>query len=226
MLGEFTNTATTWGVSSTGQTGVFGSPSGMVGEVSDVGGWVMYIPAPHVDYSAQYWGGTVQMRNLGDGTYRLSVNGSTPTRHVYAERFAPWRFYDAQGRDIGTSEAAARRQPWGGEAAALYGQAGVPIAENAPAPSTQYTPPITSNPVTVVPTPQTPTHSPIVTTPGTPGVAPFPSGDPHGTIDELDPSVAAPWPQSPGDTIAPGGVDTAKLVKWGLIGFAVLSALK
>lgn len=198
MFAAFQNTPDAWGQASNGETGVFGSPSGMVGETNNVGAWYIYKAKPGVQYIAHYWGGDVEVQNLGDGSYLLRVGGGEITRHMYDARWDQGTFFDAAGRAVPHPADLA----YSGEPQGVYAQPGARLA--------MLTEPAPSSPLPIA-------TSPAATTPGTVTPAPAPSpitGQPPET-------VAAPFP-----VVEQSALGSGSALKLALGALALFSFLK
>lgn len=156
MLAAWQNNETAWAVASNGVEGAFPGASGMVGELNSAGGWFMYVPPPGVEYLAQYAGQRVKVRNNGNGTYYLSMDGAVPSLHWYASKWFSSSYFDANTNPLTNHDS----NVYNGEPSTIYYQAGAEVVSAAgvnpnppaPPPSPIYVAPV-SPPVAIAPAP-------------------------------------------------------------------------
>lgn len=82
--------------SSDGRRDVWASDSGMAGMVNARNAWVLWVPAPGIVIESNYGGKSLAIMNNGDGTYALTVAGTT-SRRAYSVNWQAGKLYDARG---------------------------------------------------------------------------------------------------------------------------------
>lgn len=145
-----------WTRSSDGRSDVWTSASGMAGVQNSRGAWAIFLPTAGLVIESRYRGATLRTANNGDGTYSLSLNGGTATRHQYDARWTGGGLFDARGASIASiGDASAPGDP------VPFFTPGATVASGAPSGGTRGTnpPPDVSTPLPPVTTPPTPVDS-------------------------------------------------------------------